>query len=113
MQRSNPERSAVTMNNCKVINKMNAEKIAIFLPTLNGGGAERVMVTLANALAARGYAVDLVLASAKGPYLQDVTANVRVVDLKAGRVIKALLPLVRYLRQERPTAMLSPPDAMA
>lgn len=95
------------MNNCKVINKVNAEKIAIFLPTLNGGGAERVMVTLANALAARGYAVDLVLASAKGPYLQDVTANVRVVDLKAGRVIKALLPLVRYLRQERPTAMLS------
>lgn len=82
-------------------------KIAIFLPSLNGGGAERVMVTLANAIAARGYAVDLVLASAQGPYLKDVSPTVRVVDLKAGRVIRSLLPLVRYLRESQPIAMLS------
>lgn len=85
---------------------MTADRIAIFLPSLNGGGAERVMVTLANAFARRGYAVDLVLAAAQGPYLKDVSRDVRVVDLKAGRVIKALLPLARYLRQERPVAML-------
>lgn len=85
---------------------MNAARIAIFLPSLNGGGAERVMVTLANAFAQRGYAVDLVLAAAQGPYLKDVSPDVCVVDLKAGRVIKALLPLARYLRQERPVAML-------
>ena len=83
------------------------ERLAIFLPTLHGGGAERVMVTLANVIAARGFAVDLVLASAKGPYLKDVLPAVRIVDLKAGRVIKALLPLIRYLRRERPQAMLS------
>ncbi|WKT82986.1 MULTISPECIES: glycosyltransferase [unclassified Thermosynechococcus] len=65
------------------------------------------MVTLANGFAARGYAVDLVLASAVGPYLKDVAPAVRVVDLRAGRVIKALWPLVRYLRRERPHAMLS------
>ena len=82
-------------------------RITIFLPTLNGGGAERVIVTLANAFAARGFQVDLVLATAKGPYLKDVSAAVRVVDLQAGRVIKALFPLVRYLRRERPVAMLS------
>lgn len=65
------------------------------------------MVTLANAIAARGFSVDLVLASAKGPYLKDVSPAVRIVDLKAGRVIKALLPLIRYLRRERPQALLS------
>ena len=65
------------------------------------------MVTLANAFAMRGFNVDLVLATAKGPYLRNVTANVRLVDLKAGRVIRALLPLVGYLRRERPVAMLS------
>ncbi len=48
-------------------------RIAIFLPSLNGGGAERVMVTLANAFAVRGYAVDLVLAKAEGPYLSRVS----------------------------------------
>ena len=83
------------------------QSLAIFLPTLNGGGAERVMVTLANAFAARGFRVDLVLATATGPYLKDVAPAVRVVDLQAGRVIKALVPLARYLRCERPTAMLS------
>lgn len=82
-------------------------RLAIFLPTLNGGGAERVMVTLANAIAMRGFAVDLVLATAKGIYLKDVSASVRVVDLKAGRVSKALWPLACYLRRECPLAMLS------
>lgn len=82
-------------------------RLAIFLPTLNGGGAERVMVTLANAFAARGFKVDLVLATATGPYLKDVAPSVRVVDLQADRVIKALVPLARYIRRERPMAMLS------
>jgi glycosyltransferase involved in cell wall biosynthesis len=82
-------------------------RIAIFLPSLNGGGAERVMVTLANAIAGRGYPVDLVLATAEGPYRNDVSSGVRVVDLQAGRVIKALLPLAHYLRRERPVAMLA------
>lgn len=86
---------------------MATSRIAIFVPTLNGGGAERIMVTLANAFAARAYEVDLVLASAKGPYLADVARTVRVVDLKAGRVFRALWPLRRYLRKEQPKAMLS------
>ncbi|TSE18224.1 N-acetylgalactosamine-N,N'-diacetylbacillosaminyl-diphospho-undecaprenol 4-alpha-N-acetylgalactosaminyltransferase [Tepidimonas alkaliphilus] len=84
-----------------------AARVALFLPSLNGGGAERVAVTLANGIAARGFAVDLVLARAQGPYLADVGRDVRIVDLKAGRVVRALLPLVRYWRRERPVAMLS------
>jgi len=85
----------------------NAQKLALYLPSLRGGGAERVMVTLANGFAARGFAVDLVLASAEGPYLKDVAQNVRVVDLRARRVLTSLPGLVRYLRRERPLAILS------
>lgn len=85
---------------------MSEVHIAIFLPSLNGGGAERVMVSLANAFAGRGYSVDLVLAAAEGPYVGDVAPTVRIVDLKAGRVLKALLPLARYMRRERPASML-------
>ena len=82
-------------------------RIAIFLPSLAGGGAERVMLTLANAISTRGYAVDLVLASMHGPYLPQVSGQVRVVDLRAGRVFKSLFSLARYLRHEKPFAMLS------
>lgn len=81
--------------------------IAIYLPSLCGGGAERVMVTLANGFVARGHRVDLVLARAEGPYLAEVDPAVRVVDLGVHRVAASLLPLVRYLRQNRPEAMLA------
>jgi glycosyltransferase involved in cell wall biosynthesis len=83
------------------------DKIAIYLPSLRGGGAERVMVTLANGFAERGLAVDLVLAKAEGPYLSGVKGEVRVVDLGASRVLTSLPALVRYFRRERPAAMLS------
>ncbi len=43
--------------------------LAFFLPTLEGGGAERVMLNLAAGFAERGFQTDLILASAEGPYL--------------------------------------------
>lgn len=86
--------------------ELRATAVAIFIPSLEGGGAERVMVTLANAIATRGFAVDLVLGVARGPYLKDVSPAVRIVDLNAGRVIKALLPLARYFQRESPVTAL-------
>lgn len=84
--------------------------IALYIPSLGGGGAERVMVMLANGFAARGHRVDLVLASATGPYLSDVSADVHVVDLASRRVLSSLLPLARYMRHARPDAVLSALD---
>ena len=81
--------------------------IAIYLPSLRGGGAERAMVTLANGFADRGLKVDLVLVRAAGPYLSEVSPGVRIVDLQSNRVLTSLPSLVRYLRRERPLAMLS------
>lgn len=65
------------------------------------------MVNLARGFAERGLQVDLVLAKAEGPYLSEVPPSVRVVDLGARRVLYALPGLIRYLRQERPSAVLS------
>lgn len=87
--------------------KLQKQKIAIYLPSLCGGGAERVMVTLANGIADRGYHVDLVLANAEGPYLKDVMPVVRIINLGASRVLFSLPPLVRYLRKAQPDALLS------
>lgn len=84
--------------------------IALFLPSLDGGGAERVFVQLANEFAALGLRVRLVLAAARGPYLDEVAADVRVVDLCATGVMRALPKLIRYLRRERPNVMLSALD---
>ena len=55
---------------------MTREHIAIYVPSLSGGGAERVMLDLASGLSDRGIRVDLVLVKAEGHYL----------DLKCPRV---------------------------
>lgn len=86
------------------------EHIAIFAPSLSGGGAQRVMVNLVGAFTKRGLKVDLVLAQAEGPYLSEVPEAIRVVDLEAARVVATLPGLVRYLRRERPAVLLSAMD---
>ena len=65
------------------------------------------MLNLAHGMAESGCAVDLVLAQADGPFLAEVRRSVRVIDLKASRAITSLPGLVRYLRRERPEALLS------
>src|SRR5437773_1146158 len=82
-------------------------RVAIFLPTLEEGGAERVMVNLAGGLVARGFAIDFVLARAKGPYVTQVPAAARVIDFNTARVLGSLRPLARYLDRERPVAVLA------
>lgn len=82
-------------------------RIAIFAPSMAGGGAERGAVKLAEGLVRRGFDVDLVLASAEGPRLGEIPAEVRVVDLEARRVLGSLPRLVRYLRHEKPRGLAS------
>jgi glycosyltransferase involved in cell wall biosynthesis len=83
------------------------DRLAIFLPDLTEGGAQRVVLNLACGIAERGYAVDLVLVRAVGPYLAEVPAQVRVINLGASRILACLPALVRYLRREKPKAFLS------
>ena len=63
------------------------------MESLGGGGAERVMLNLARKFAQWGHQVDLVVASAKGPYLSQVPDSVRLVDLRTTRTITAIAPL--------------------
>src|SRR5262245_52924502 len=87
--------------------KMSRQRCAFFLPTLEGGGAERVMVNLIAGFAGRGFPTDLILANAEGPYLSLVPPCVRVIDMKARGVLTVARPLRAYLKHERPAAMLS------
>lgn len=82
-------------------------RIALFSASLRGGGAERVMVNLAHGFVERGLTVDLVLASAEGPYLSQVPPRANIIDLRASRTVLSLPGLVRYLRERQPRALIS------
>lgn len=84
-----------------------ARRITLFVPTLRGGGAERVMANLAIEFCERGIDVDLVLLRSEGPYLRELPTGVRVIDLDAPSLLAGLAALARYLRRERPLAMLT------
>jgi glycosyltransferase involved in cell wall biosynthesis len=84
--------------------------IALFLPALDGGGAERVFIELANVFASLNLRVHLLLAAARGPYLNEVDPGVRIVELGSRGVLRSVPKLVKYLRAERPAALLSALD---
>jgi glycosyltransferase involved in cell wall biosynthesis len=82
-----------------------ARRIAVCLPDMGGGGAERVALEIIRDLLAAGHEVDLVLVRATGELMPLVPPQVRVIDLHASRVLAALRPLTRYFRRERPDAI--------
>ena len=86
---------------------MTREHIAIYVPSLSGGGAERVMLDLASGLSDRGIRVDLVLVKAEGDYLSQVPKGLRLIDLNSHRTLASLMKLVAYVRRERPAVLLA------
>ncbi len=81
--------------------------IALYLPSLDGGGAEKVFANLARGFSEAGHPVDVLLARKRGPFLSHLPSTVRVVDLKARHVSLTLFPLIRYLRARRPAVLFS------
>ena len=56
-------------------------RLALFLPSLGGGGAEAMMLVLARGLVARGHPVDIVVCKRQGALLERVPAGAQVVEL--------------------------------
>jgi glycosyltransferase involved in cell wall biosynthesis len=82
-------------------------RITIFSPTLGGGGAEHVIVSLVNSFVLKGHKVDLLLARAIGPHLDDVLPAVNIIDFNQVHVFACLPKLVKYISHSKPTAILS------
>ena len=85
-------------------------RVAVFLSFSGDGGVEHMMVNLAGAMARQGVAVDLVRARAEGGHTARIPEGVRVVDLGARHSWSSVWPLTRYLRRERPAALLAAKD---
>jgi glycosyltransferase involved in cell wall biosynthesis len=85
-------------------------RIAVFAATSGHSGVDRILSNLIDQWASWGLHVDLLQVRGHGPTLVDVSPGVRCIDLGSAHVNGALPGLVRYLRRERPRALLSDKD---
>jgi glycosyltransferase involved in cell wall biosynthesis len=83
------------------------KKVTIFLPNLKGGGAEKVALLLSNEFVNQGFNVDILLTNAEGELLAALDNRINVIDLKCSRLRHTFFPLLRYLKAERPDALLA------
>lgn len=84
--------------------------IALFIPSLEGGGAEKFTVNLANQLASKRLTIDLVVGQKIGPFLEDVSASVRIVDFATDKKLTVLFRAINYFRTVKPDVVMSSLD---
>ncbi len=84
-----------------------SNRICIFLYSFTGGGAEKMMVKIANELHARGYKIKLVLVDAAGPYESLVDSAIDVSEIGGSNTIEIQYNLWKYLRNNETDVLLS------
>ena len=82
---------------------MKARRIAVLLQSLDGGGAQRRTVELANGFVAQGRAVDLLLVEPGDDLQGKVASAVRITRLGSDPICQ----LADYLKREQPDALLA------
>ena len=87
-------------------------RLGFYIPSLTGGGAQRVTVNLANGFIERGTAVDLVVSYRTGDMIEDVNDEVSIINLQTPKIpvvgTAASVPaLTRYLRRKTPDVLFS------
>lgn len=84
------------------------QRIAFIATDLAMAGRGRNITNLSNALTKQGLAVDVLLLRTGSAYVQQLDPAVRVIKLDSTSTLLGLPGLVRYLKQERPQAFVTP-----
>ncbi len=86
---------------------MRRKKILFLLPSLTGGGAERVVLTLLRHLDRSRFSPTLVLMQRKGRYLDQIPDDIRVIDLDIAQARYAIFKILRLIREEKPDVLFT------
>jgi len=87
-----------------------SQLISFFIPTLQIGGAERVVVNLANGFCTKGYNVHVVLLKQEGQFINALDDKCEIINLGVKRTRNAFPSIYRYIKTERPDVVISSID---
>ncbi|MEO0966791.1 MAG: glycosyltransferase [Cyanobacteria bacterium J06639_18] len=82
------------------------KQVAFFIPNLHSD-TDKVVINLLKGMLDKDVYLDLVVASKKGGYLNQVPKQVRIINLESNGVFKAIVPLSQYLREHQPDILIS------
>ena len=86
---------------------MTRPKLAILVSFSGQGGVERMIANLCEVLVDAPIDLDILLIKARGPHVSRLPRNARVIPLRAQHSLTSIWEVARYLRRERPTALLA------
>src|SRR5205823_14412843 len=81
-------------------------KVCFVIPSLAGGGAERVAVQILNALDHERWDRSMFLFEATGPFVADVLPAIRLESAAAGSRLARWRALRRFIRRTRPDVIV-------
>jgi glycosyltransferase involved in cell wall biosynthesis len=83
------------------------KEIDIFMPSLGGGGAEKIVIKLMEGLLDEGIGIKLILATKSGVLRDEIPEGIQIIDLNHSKTVFSLFSLTSYLRCNRPRILLS------
>ncbi|WP_158289272.1 glycosyltransferase [Paenibacillus flagellatus] len=83
------------------------KKILFVLPSLEGGGAQRVLLMLSKYFDNSKYEISLAVVHFEGSYKSQVPDNVQIYDLGVKRVRQMIIPFLKLVRRLRPDTIFS------
>ena len=95
----------------KNVSTPSGQRIGIFVEHLGSGGAEKIAVVLANGLADKGFAVDMLMWHGRGIInLRDVSPQIARINFSAEHpagILRVIRLLMQYLRQKKPVVVFT------
>ncbi len=83
------------------------KKIIFIIPSMSGGGAERVFTILLKYIDKSKFSPILILLKKEGKYLEDIPKNIEVIDLNVTRTRYAFFKIIKTIYNIKPDIVFS------
>jgi len=83
------------------------KKILFIVPSMRGGGSERVISIILKYLNRDKFDISLVLLKKEGKYLDDLPNDIKIIDLDVKKARYAIFDIIKVIKQQKPNIVFS------